>query len=138
MDIEALVQTGIDAFHDRSFREKASGMMDPNVVIVDSLTGQELYGPDDYVRYAEFFINAVPDLKVTVLEHKVSGSKASSRVRGQGNFTGTLETPMGRFRGKGNPLDIEYHIHQIFNEAGKVVRLVVNYDIQDFLRPPGG
>jgi predicted ester cyclase len=137
MDVRGLAQVGIDAFNDRSFREKAKDLMDPNVVIIDGPTSQELHGPEGYVQYSEGFVNAVPDLKGTAIEHKVSGNKVTSRVRGQGNFTGTLVTPQGSFPGNGNPVDIEYQIEQEFNDEGKVVRFAVDYDIQDFMRQLG-
>lgn len=137
MDVQGLAQVGIDTFNDRSFREKAKDLMDANVVVIDSPTGQELHGPDGYVQFSEGFVNAIPDLKGTVIEHKVSDNKVTSRVRGQGNFTGTLATPQGSFPGNGNPVDIEYQIQQEFNDEGKVARFVVNYDIQDFMRQLG-
>ena len=137
MDVKGLAQVGIDTFNDRSFREKANDLMDANVVIIDGPTGQELHGPDGYVQYSEGFVNAIPDLKGTAIEHKLSGNKVTSRVRGQGNFTGTLQTPQGSFPGNGNPVDVEYQIEQEFNNEGKVVRFVVDYDIQDFMRQLG-
>ena len=137
MDVKGLAQAGIDSFNDRSFREKAKDQMDPNVVIIDAPTSQELRGPDGYVQYSEGFVNAIPDLKGTVIEHKVSGNKVTSRVRAQGNYTGTLVTPTGTFTGNGNPVDIEYEIQQEFNDEGKVVRFAVDYDMQDFMRQLG-
>src|SRR5574341_379204 len=107
MDVKELAQAGVDTFNDRSFREKAKDLMDPNVVIIDAPTSQELRGPDGYVQYSEGFVNAIPDLKGTVIEHKVIGNKVTSRVRGQGKFTGTLVTPTGSVPGNGNPVDIE-------------------------------
>jgi len=137
MDVKGLAQVSVDSFNDRSFREKATDLMDPNVVIIDGPTGQELHGPEGYVQYSDGFVNAIPDLKGTAIEHKVSGNKVTSRVRGQGNFTGTLVTPQGSFPGNGNPVDIEYQIEQEFNDEGKVVRFAVDYDIQDFMRQLG-
>ena len=137
MDMQELAQAGIDTFNDRSFREKAKDLMDPDVVILDKPTNQELRGPDGYVQYSDGFVNAIPDLKGTVIEHKVSGNKVSSRVRGQGHFTGTMVTPQGSLPGNGNTVDIEYQIEQEFNNAGKVVRFVVDYDMQDFMRQLG-
>ncbi|HEX9839065.1 MAG TPA: ester cyclase [Anaerolineales bacterium] len=137
MDVKGLAQMGVDTFNDRSFREKAKDLMDPNVVIIDAPTSQELHGPDGYVQYSEGFISAIPDLKGTAIEHKVSGNKVTSRVRGQGNFTGTMVTPQGSFPGNGNPVDIEYQIEQEFNDDGKVVRFAVDYDMQDFMRQLG-
>lgn len=137
MDVKQLAQAGIDTFNDRSFREKAKEQMAPNVVIIDGPTGQELHGPDGYVQFSEGFINAIPDLKGTLVEHKVSGNKVTSRVRGQGNFTGTMVTPQGSMPGNGNPVDIEYQIEQEFNDEGKVVRFAVDYDAQDFMRQLG-
>ena len=137
MDMQELAQAGIDTFNDRSFREKAKDLMDPDVVILDKPTNQELRGPDGYVQYSDGFVNAIPDLKGTVIEHKVSGNKVSSRVRGQGHFTGTMVNPQGSLPGNGNTVDIEYRIEQEFNNAGKVVRFVVDYDMQDFMRQLG-
>jgi len=137
MDVKQLAQAGIDTFNDRSFREKAREQMAPNVVIIDGPTGQELHGPDGYIQFSEGFVNAIPDLKGTLVEHKVSGNKVTSRVRGQGNFTGTMVTPQGSMPGNGNPVDIEYQIEQEFNDEGKVVRFAVDYDAQDFMRQLG-
>ena len=137
MDVKALAQAGVDSFNDRSFREKAKDLMDPNVVVMDTPTGQELHGPDGYVQLSEGFVNAIPDLKGTAIEHKVEGNTVTSRVRGQGNFTGTLQTPQGNVPGNGNPVDIEYQIVQEFNDEGKVVRFATNYDMQDFMHQLG-
>lgn len=92
---------------------------------------------DGYIQYSEGFINAVPDLKGTVIEHIVDGNKVISRVQGQGNFTGTLQTPQGTFPGNGNPVNMEYKIEQEFNEAGKVVRFAVDYNMREFMRQLG-
>ena len=137
MDVQGLAQAGIDAFNDRSFREKAKDLMDPHVVIVDFPGGQELHGPEGYIQYSERFLNAIPDLKGTVIEHRVSGNKVTTRVNGQGKFTGTLQTPQGSFPGNGYLVDIAYQIQQIFNDEGRVVRFVVNYDLQNFMRQLG-
>ena len=137
MDIKALAQTGVDSFNDRSFREKAKDLMDANVVVLDIPTGQELHGPDGYIQLSEGFINAIPDLKGTAIEHTVNGNTVTSRIRAQGNFTGTLQTPQGSFPGNGNPVDIEYQIEQEFNDAGKMVRFAANYDMQDFMHQLG-
>jgi len=137
MDVKELAQVGVDSFNDRSYREKAKDLMDPNVVVIDRPTGQELHGPDGYVQLSDGFVKAIPDLKGTAIEHEVNGNQVTSRVRGQGKFTGTLETPQGSFAGNGNPVDIEYQIEQEFNDAGKVVRFATNYDMQDFMRQLG-
>jgi predicted ester cyclase len=137
MDVKQLAQMGVDTFNDRSFREKAKDLMDANVVIIDVPTGQELHGPDGYVQYSEGFVNAMPDLKGTAIEHKVNGNKVTTRVRGQGTFTGTMVTPQGSVPGNGNPLEIEYQIEQEFNDAGKVTRFAVDFDMQDFMRQLG-
>ena len=137
MDVKQLAQKGVDSFNDRSFRQNAEELMDANVVIVDKPTGQELHGPDGYIQYSEGFVKAMPDLKGTAIEHKVNGNKVTTRVRGQGTFTGTMVTPQGSMPGNGNPLDIEYQIEQEFNDAGKVTRFAVNFDMQDFMRQLG-
>ena len=137
MDVKALAQVGVDSFNDRSFREKAKDLMDPNVVVMDSSTGQERHGPDGYVQFSEVFVNAIPDLKGTAIEHKVNGNKVTTRVRGQGNFTGTLQTPQGNVPGNGNPVDIEYQIDQEFNDEGRVVRFAASYDMLDFMHQLG-
>ena len=137
MDVKQLAQDTVDSFNDRSFREKAKDLMDANVVVLDIPTGQELHGPDGYIQLSEGFINAIPDLKGTAIEHTVNGNTVTSRIRGQGNFTGTLQTPQGSFPGNGNPVDIEYQIEQEFNDAGKMVRFAANYDMQDFMHQLG-
>ena len=137
MDVKALAQAGVDSFNDRSFREKAKDLMDPKVVVMDSSTGQERHGPDGYVQFSEVFVSAIPDLKGTAIEHKVNGNMVTTRVRGQGNFTGTLQTPQGNVPGNGNPVDVEYQIDQEFNDEGKVVRFAASYDMQDFMHQLG-
>lgn len=137
MDMEQLAQAAADSFNDRSYRDKAKDLMDPDVVIVDKPTNQEMRGPDAYVQYSDGFVNAIPDLQGTVIENKASGNKVTSRVHGQGHFTGTMVTPQGSIPGNGNPVDIEYQIEQEFNDAGKVVRFAIDYDMQDFMRQLG-
>jgi hypothetical protein len=137
MDLEKLAQATADSFNDRSYRDKAKDVMDPNVVILDKPTNQEMRGPAAYVQYSDGFVNAIPDLQGTVIENKVSGNKATTRVRGQGHFTGTMVTPQGSMPGNGNPVDIEYQIEQEFDEAGKVVRFAIDYDMQDFMHQLG-
>ena len=137
MDVKQLAQDSVDMFNDRSYRQKAKEVMDSNVVVIDGPTGQELHGPDGYVQYADGFVTAMPDLKGTALEHKVSGNKVTTRVRGQGTFTGTMVTPQGSMPGNGKPLDIEYQVEQEFNDAGKTTRFAVDFDMQDFMRQLG-
>lgn len=137
MDVKQLAQANADAFNDRSFRQKAKDMLDANAVIIDGPTGQELHGPDGYVQYSEGFVSAMPDIKGTVVEHKVNGNKVTSRIHGHGTFTGTMQTPQGSVPGNGKSLDIEYRVEQEFNDAGKIVRFAVNYDMQDFMRQLG-
>ena len=137
MDLEQLAQATADTFNDRSYRDNAKDMMDPDVLIVDKPTNQEMRGPDAYVQYSDGFVNAIPDLRGTVIQNQQSGNKVTSRVRGQGHFTGTMVTPQGSMPGNGNPVDIEYEIEQEFNDAGKVVRFVIDYDMQDFMRQLG-
>jgi predicted ester cyclase len=137
MDVKQLAQDSVDMFNDRSYRQKAKDVMDSNVVVSDGPTGQEMRGPDGYVQYSEGFVTAMPDLTGTVIEHNVSGNKVTTRVLGQGTFTGTLQTPQGTVPGNGNPVEIEYQIEQEFNDAGKVARFAVNYDMQDFMRQLG-
>lgn len=137
MDVKQLAQAGADSFNDRSFRQKAKDMIDASAVIMDGPTGQELHGPDGYVQYSEGFVTAMPDIQGTVVEHQVNGNHVTSRIRGQGTFTGTMQTPQGSVPGTGKSLDIEYQAEQEFNDAGKIVRFVVNYDMQDFMRQLG-
>ena len=137
MDVKQLAQDSVDMFNDRSYRQKAKEGMDSNVVVIDGPTGQELHGPDGYVQYADGFVTAMPDLKGTAIEHKVSGNKVTTRIRGQGTFTGTMVTPQGSMPGNGNPLDIEYQVEQEFNDAGKTTRFAVTFDMQDFMRQLG-
>jgi len=133
MNVQQLAQTGIDAFNDGSFQETAKDLMDENVVIIDQPTGQEIHGVDGYIQYSERFVAAIPDLTGTVIEHQVKQNKVISRVRRRGKFTGKLFTPHGSFQGNGNPVDIEYQIEQEFNEAGKIKRFVIHYDLPDFM-----
>ena len=137
MDVKQLAQNTVDSFNDRSFREKAKEVADPNIVVIDKPTGQELHGVDGFIQLSEGFVAAMPDLKGTAVEHKVDGNKVTTRVHGQGTFTGTMQTPQGTVPGNGNPLDIEYQLEQEFNDAGKLVRFAVNYDMQDFMRQLG-
>lgn len=137
MDVQGLAQVSLDMFNDRRFHEKAGDLMDPSVLVVDKPTGQELRGVDGYIQYSEGFINAIPDLKGTVIEQYVDGNRVISPVQGQGNFAGTLQTPQGNFPGKGNPVNIEYQIEHEFDAAGKVVRFATDYDMREFMRQLG-
>ena len=137
MDVKQLAQASIDTFNDRSFRQKAKDLLDPNVVVLDRPTGRELRGVDGYVQFNEGFVTAMPDIKGTAIEHKVSGNKVTSRVRGQGTFTGQLQTPQGNVPGNGNRLELEYQVEQEFNDVGKIVRFAADYDMQEFMRQLG-
>ena len=137
MDMEQLAQATADSFNDRSYRDTAKDVMDPDVLIFDKPTNQEMRGPAAYVQYSDGFVNAIPDLKGTVVETNVSGNKVTSRIRGQGHFTGTMVTPQGSVPGNGQPVDIEYRVEQEFNDAGKVVRFAIDYDMQDFMHQLG-
>jgi len=137
MDVKQLAQDTVDSFNDRSFREKAKESADANIVVIDRPTGQELHGVDGFIQYSEGFVTAMPDLKGTAVEHNVNGNKVTTRVHGKGTFTGTMATPQGNVPGNGNPLDIEYQLEQEFNDAGKLVRFAVDYDMQDFMRQLG-
>jgi predicted ester cyclase len=137
MDVKQLAQDTVDSFNDRSFRQKAKDVADANIVIIDKPTGQELSGVDGFVQYSEGFVTAMPDLKGTAIEHTVDGNKVTTRVQGQGTFTGTLQTPQGNVPGTGNPVKIEYELEQVFNEEGKLVHFTVTYDMQDFMRQLG-
>jgi hypothetical protein len=110
--------------------------MDPNVLILDKPTEQEMRGPEAYVQYSDGFVNAIPDLKGTVIENKVSGYKVTSRIRGQGHFTGTMVTPQGACPVMAIPW-ISNRVEQEFDDAGKVVRFVIDYDMQDFMHQLG-
>jgi predicted ester cyclase len=137
MDMEQLAQATADSFNDRSYRDTAKDVMAPDVLIFDKPTNQEMRGPEAYVQYSDGFVNAIPDLKGTVVETNVSGNKVTSRIRGQGHFTGTMVTPQGSVPGNGQPVDIEYRVEQEFNDAGKVVRFAIDYDMQDFMHQLG-
>jgi len=137
MDVKQLAQDTVDSFNDRTYRQKAMEVADPNVVVIDKPSNQEMHGVDGFIQFSEGFVNAMPDLKGTTVEQKVDGNKVTTRVHGIGTFTGTLYSPQGSFPGNGNPVDIEYTLEQEFNEAGKLKRFVVDYDRQDFMRQLG-
>ncbi|HEV8717301.1 MAG TPA: ester cyclase [Candidatus Binatia bacterium] len=137
MDVKQLAQTTLDMFNDRSFRTKSKDMVDPGVVVTDSPTGQEMRGVDGFVQYSDGFVVAMPDIKGTAIEHTVNGNKVTTRVRGQGTFTGTLTTPQGAVPGTGKSVDLEYKLEQEFNDAGKLMRFTVNYDMPEFMRQLG-
>ena len=71
MDITELAQNTVDMFNDRSFREKAQDVANANIVVSDKPAGQEFRGVDGFVQYSEGFVNAMPDMKGTAIEHQV-------------------------------------------------------------------
>src|SRR5574341_1793311 len=105
MDVKQLAQNTVDMFNDRSFRQKAQDVANANIVVSDKPSGQEFRGVDGFLQYSEGFVTAMPDLTGTALEHTVEGNKVTTRVRGKGTFTGTLQTPQGSVPGNGNPVD---------------------------------
>ena len=60
MDLKQLAEATADTFNDRSYRDRAKDMMDPDVLIVDKPTNQEMRGPEAYVQYSDGFVNAIP------------------------------------------------------------------------------
>lgn len=138
MDVRQLAQKYIvDDFNDRSFRIKAAEIADPKVTIIDKPTGQQMQGPAAFVQYTDGFINAMPDIKGKLVDQKVEGNKVTTRVRGQGTFTGTMHMPQGDVPGNGRKLDQEYQVVTEFDDAGKIVRAEFSYDMQDFARQLG-
>src|SRR5512140_1575614 len=124
MDVKQLAQAVIiDTFNDRSYKQKAKDLVDANLAIVDTPTGQKLTGPAGFVQYTDGFVGAMPDLKGTLIEHVVNGNKVTTRVRGQGTFTGTLQMPQGSVPGNGKKLDLEYRVEQEYNAAGKLTKV---------------
>jgi hypothetical protein len=79
----------------------------------------------------------MPDLKGTLIAHKVTGNKVMTRVQGKGTFTGALQTPGGKVPGNGRKLDLEYQINSEFSDAGKVIRAEFSYDMQAFAKQLG-
>lgn len=138
MDVKQLAQAAvIDSFNDRSYRQKAKDQVDANAVVVDKPTGQQVTGPAGYVQYTDGFVNAMPDLKGTLIEHKVNGNTVTTRVQGKGTFTGKLHMPQGDVPGNGRKLDLEYQAETEFNAAGKIVRATFSYDMQAFAKQLG-
>jgi predicted ester cyclase len=138
MDTKQLAQAMfIDAFNDRSYKQKAKDLTDASAVIVDKPSGGQFKGPGGLVDFTEGFTNALPDLKGTLIEHKVNGNKVTTRIQGKGTFTGALQTPQGKVPGNGKKLDLEYQVNSEFNEAGKIVRAEFSYDMQAFAKQLG-
>lgn len=137
MDFKQLAQDTIDMFNDRSFRTKAKDVADADIVVKDIPAGVELRGVDGYLQFTEGFVTAMPDIKGTVVEQMMDGNTVTSHVRGTGTFTGLLETPQGKVPGNGNLIAVEYTIDQEFNDAGKLVRFDINYDMQNFMAQLG-
>ena len=59
MDIKQLAQDIQDDFNDRSFREKAREVVDPNIVVTDTPTGQQMNGIDGFVQYSESYVTTI-------------------------------------------------------------------------------
>lgn len=137
MDMKQLAQSLVDQFNDRSFRTVSKNEMDPMIVVVDGPTKQEMHGPEGYVQYNAGYVEAMPDIKVNVLDIKANGKKATARLNAKGTFTGTMQTPKGKVPGNGKKLDIVYTMDLEANDAGKLTRFAVMFDMQDFLRQLG-
>ena len=127
----------IDSFNGRSYKQKSNEVVDASAVIVDKPSGGQFTGPKGIVDFTEGFTNALPDLKGTLIEHKVNGNKVTTRVQGKGTFTGTMVTPQGSVPGNGNKLDLEYQINSEYNDAGKLTRAEFSYDAQAFAKQLG-
>ncbi len=134
MDVKKLAQNNIDDFNNRSYKTKAREVVDPGVVIIDQPMGQQMKGIDGYIQYSETFLDAMPDLKGQITQQQANGNKVTSTVHAKGTFTGKLQTPQGVLQGTGKPVDLEYRLDQEFNDAGKLVRFTMNYDMQDLMR----
>lgn len=137
MELKQLAVKINDIFNDRSYRTTTKEYVDPGVTGKDIPTGQELTGVEAFVQYNDGFVNAMPDIKGTLVEQKVEGNKVTSRIHGQGTFTGKLVTPQGILPGNGKKLDLEYSAEFEFNDAGKLVHYVFNYDMSEFMRQLG-
>ncbi len=137
MDVQKLAQRTLEDFNNRKYRDNAKEIAEPNIVVIDGPTGQQMNGIDGFVQYSDTFVHAIPDLRGTALEYKVNGNKVVTRVHAQGTFTGTLKTPQGSYPGTGKPVDIDYNLNEEFDNAGKLVRFAVDYDRQKFMQELG-
>ena len=137
MDVQKLAQRTVDDFNNRKYRESAKEIAEPDIVVIDAPTGQQMKGIDSFIQYSDSFVHAMPDLRGTALEHKVNGNQVLTRVHAQGTFTGTLNTQQGSYHGTGKPVDIDYNLDQEFDKAGKLVRFSIDYDRQKFMQQLG-
>ena len=137
MDVKQLSQSLTDMFNDSSYKTKAKDIADPHLTVSDPQTGQELHGPEGLAQYFDGYHAAMPDVKAAPMDEKVNGNKVTTRIRGTGTFTGSLQTPQGNVPGNGKKLDTTYTVEQEYNEAGKLIHWSVKYDLQDFMKQLG-
>ena len=133
MNVQPIVDPRFEALNEASFLEKAAALMEEDVVILDFPSGREMKGADRFFQYYNELLDIIPDLTSKIIDQETYRNKVVSRLQLKGQFTGTFHTTQGTYSGNGNPIEIEYQIEQEFNAAGKVSRLVLNYNLSDFM-----
>ena len=104
MEVKQLTQNTVGYFNERSFRQNARQVADESIVVMDIPTGQQMQGVSGLIQYSEGFIDAMPELKGTALEHKTSGNKVTTRVRATGIFMGRCNLPKALLPAPGSQL----------------------------------
>jgi predicted ester cyclase len=136
MSAQDTVNKHYDGFNNRTFEKNATDYIAPNFIYADAATGQEARGIEGYGQYANGWIATFPDAKIKITNQQVQGNRVITTFRGQGAFTGQLQTPQGTVPGNGRKVDVEFREEaEIAND--KITRLSISYDQQELMRQLG-
>ncbi len=137
MDPQEVVQMTFDDFNNRTYRQNSARYIASDAVLVDGPTGQESYGPEGNIMYADMWITAFPDAMIEVKSHQVNGNRVVSRFIGKGTFTGQMPAPDGSMiQGSGQRLEMEF-TQDAEVADGMITRATTTYDMGEFMRQLG-
>jgi steroid delta-isomerase-like uncharacterized protein len=84
----------VDAFNARDFSNAHEHLSD-DLEFVDVAAGATTKGRDAFIGYAQSWIGAFPDMKMTLLAVVADEQHVAGEFRGGGTHEGTLPTPAG-------------------------------------------
>lgn len=132
-----VVQMQYDDFNNRTYRQNAARYVAPDAVFVDAPTGQESYGVEGFIEFADMWTAAFSDAHAEVVSMEERDGVVMARFIARGTFDGVLPAPDGSMvQGSGQRLEMEFRSETEVVD-GKIVRDVTDYDLQAMMQQLG-
>jgi predicted ester cyclase len=125
--------------HDEAFNaQDPQARMAAETTDIESVLpgGITLRGPEQVVGFLQIFWEALPDARITHVNHVASGDAIAVEGTLTGTHTGTLRFPQGDIPATGNRIELRYASVKRIRE-GKVASEHLYFDQLDFLQQLG-